>query len=95
MGACFLQNSNTVAFTSRRLTNTECRYAMIAKEMVSIVHATEAFHYFIFGKSAVVYNDYKPLEELFKKPLPSSPLRLQHMLLKLQWYDLEVKYSVE
>ena len=49
-GACLLQNGNPIAFTSRSLTDTECRYAMIEKEMLSIVHATEAFHYYIFGK---------------------------------------------
>jgi len=44
------------------------------------------------SQSVVVYNDHKPLEEIFKKPLLSSPMRLQRMLLKLQRYDLEVNY---
>ena len=39
-GACLLQNGNPRAFTSHSLTDTECCYAMIEKEMLSIIHAT-------------------------------------------------------
>ena len=39
-----------------------------------------------------MYNDHKPLEDTFKKFLLSTPMRLQRMRLRLQWYDLTVKY---
>lgn len=74
------------------MTDTEKRYAQIEKEMLSIVHACKKFHCYIFGKETTVYNDHRPLEQIFKKPLLAAPMRLQRMLLNLQWYDLIVHY---
>ena len=37
-----------------------------------------------------IQSDYKPLEAIFKKPLLSTPKRLQHMLLRLQKYNIDV-----
>ena len=44
--------------------------------MLSVVHGASKFHCYIFGKPVTMYNDYKPLEQIFK-----NPLRLQKMLL--------------
>ncbi|XP_060085903.1 uncharacterized protein K02A2.6-like [Ylistrum balloti] len=92
LGAILIQNGQAIAFSSRSLTDTEQRYAQIEKELLSIVHAATKFHCYIFGKTVTVYNDHKPLEQIFRKPLLSAPMRLQRMLMRLQWYDLDVKY---
>ena len=92
LGAVLMQEGQPVAYSSRSLTDTETRYAQIEKEMLSIVHACKKFHCFIFGQRVTVYNDHKPLEVIFTKPLLSAPMRLQRMLLSLQWYDLKVVY---
>ena len=81
-----------VLIQAERLTDTKKRYAQVEKEMLSIVHAPTKFHYYIFGKETVVYNDHKPLEMIFRKPLASAPMRLQKMLLRHQWYNLKVCY---
>ena len=60
--------------------------------MLSIVHACKKFHPYIFGKEVTVYNDHKPIKQILKKPLLAAPMRLQRMILNLQWYDLIVKY---
>ncbi|CAC5389958.1 unnamed protein product [Mytilus coruscus] len=64
----------------------------IEKEMLSIVFSTKKFHCYIFEKKTVIHNDHKPLEQIFKKPLLAAPLRIQKMMLKLQWYDIQVCY---
>ncbi len=92
LGAVLLQDDHPVAFSSRSLTDTETRYSQIEKEMLSIVHACTKFHNFIFGNHVTVYNDHKPLEDIFKKALLSTPMRIQRMCLRLQWYDLTVRY---
>lgn len=94
LGAVLLciQDSKPIAYASRSLTDTEVRYAQIEKEMLSIVYACSKFHHYIFGKHVHVFNDHKPLESIHKKPLLSAPMRLQRMLLKLQWYDLTITY---
>lgn len=68
------------------------RYVQIEKEMLSIVHACVKFHNYIFGNHVTVYNDHKPLEDIFRKLLLSTPMRIQRMRFRLQWYDLTVKY---
>lgn len=56
--------------------------------------ACEKFDKYIFGRDVVhVETDHKPLEEIFKKSLCDAPARLQRMLLRLQRYNLEVKYK--
>lgn len=92
LGAVLLQDSKPIAYASRSLTDTEVRHAQIEKEMLSIVYACSKFHHYIFGKHVHVFNDHKPLESIHKKPLLSAPMRLQRMLLKLQWYDLTITY---
>ena len=92
LGAVLLQEDQPIAFSSRSLTDAETSYAQIEKETLSIVHACTKFHNYIFGTHVTVYNDHKPLEDIFKKSLLSTPMRIQRMRLRLQWYDLTVKY---
>jgi hypothetical protein len=49
IGACLLQNRHPIAYSSRALTQTEMRYAMIEKELLAIVFATSKFHDYIYG----------------------------------------------
>ena len=41
----------------------------------------------------LIESDHKQLENIFKKPLASAPLRLQRMLLRLQRYDIDLQYK--
>ena len=41
----------------------------------------------------VVHTDHKPLESIVKKPLHHAPKRLQGMMIRLQKYDLEIRYG--
>ena len=93
LGAVCLQENKPVAYASRSLSDMEQRYAQIEKELLAIVYACERFHHYIYGRTALVESNHKPLESIFQKPLHQSPLRLQRMLLKLQRYDLKVTYK--
>ena len=92
LGAALLQDERPVAFTSRALTLTEQRYAQIEKECLAILHACKRFHFYVFGRQVSVESDHKPLQSIFTKPLLAAPMRLQAMMLRLQPYDLKVKY---
>ena len=51
-------------------------------------------HMYIFGREIVqVEMDHKPLVSIVEKPLHKAPSRLQRMLLKLQRYNLRIKYK--
>ena len=58
-----------------------------------IVFAAEQFHQYTFGRPVGVDSDHKSLETIFAKPLVSAPRRLQRMLMRLQMYDLSVRYK--
>ena len=94
LGAALLQNGQPVAYASRALTPTETRYAQIEKELLAIVFACDHFEAYVYGREAVqVETDHQPLVSIVKKPLNSAPSRLQRMLLRLQKYNLNLKYK--
>lgn len=92
LGAALLQEGAPVAYGSRALTQTERGYAQIEKECLAIVFGMEKFHQYTYGRKVTVHSDHKPLENIVRKPLLNTPKRLQRMLLRLQRYDIEVKY---
>ena len=92
LGACLLQRGKPVAYASRSLSSNEINYAQIEKELLAIVFACAKFHYYIYGFKTTVHSDHKPLEAIFKKPLHQASPRLKRMLLRLQKYDLKIKY---
>ena len=94
LGATLMQNGQPVAYASRALTPTETRYAQIEKELLAIVFACDHFESYIYGRDAVhVETDHQPLVSIVLKPLNSAPCQLQRMLLRLQKYNLLVKYK--
>ncbi|CAB3997498.1 Retrovirus-related Pol poly from transposon [Paramuricea clavata] len=92
LGAALIQEGKPVAFASKSLTDVETRYANIEREMLAVVYGCERFHTYLFGRPVIVHTDHKPLESIHLKHLTSAPPRLQRMLLRLQPYDLTIKY---
>ncbi|XP_013196514.1 uncharacterized protein K02A2.6-like [Amyelois transitella] len=94
LGAVLMQGGRPVEYASSTLTDTQCRYAQIEKELLAIVFALERFHQYVYGrKDVTVETDHKPLETLFHKALDSVPARLQRMMLRIQGYDFKVTYK--
>ena len=94
LGATLMQQGQPVAYASRALTPAETRYAQIEKELLAIVFACDRFDAYVYGRHQVtVETDHKPLEPIFSKLLASPPQRLQRMLMRLQKYNLQVKYK--
>ncbi|MCG7876437.1 MAG: RNase H-like domain-containing protein [Candidatus Thiodiazotropha endolucinida] len=93
LGAVLLQDNKPVAYASRSMTDAETRYAQIEKELLAVLFGMERFHQYTYGKEVSVECDHKPIESIVKKPLASSPPRLQRMLLRLQKYNYTVRYK--
>ena len=93
LGACLMQNGQPVAYASRSLTETECNYVQMEKELLAIVFGVEKFESYLYGRKFKVKTDHKPLESILKKSLLSAPKRLQRMMLRLQNFDFEVEYK--
>ena len=92
LGAALLQNSKPIAFASKALTQTECQYANIEREMLAAVFGAERFHTYIYGWSFMIESDCKLLESISRKNLADTPTWLQHMMLCLQGYDFAIHY---
>ena len=92
LGACLMQDGHPVAYASRSLTSAEENYAQIEKELLAVVFGCERFHCYVYGRSAQVDSDHKLLEAIAKKPLCKASPRLQHLLLRLQKYEITVNY---
>ena len=92
LGAALIQDKGPVAFASKALTETECRYSNIEREMLGIVFGLERFHHYVFGRHTLVETDHKPLESIVQKSLHVAPPRLARMMLRIQRYNVTVKY---
>ena len=60
--------------------------------MLACVFGAERFHTYVFGREFTIESDHKPLEQINLKNLADTPARLQWMLLRLQNYDVTIKY---
>ncbi|PFX23103.1 Transposon Tf2-9 polyprotein [Stylophora pistillata] len=92
LGACLMQQNQPVAYASRAMSSSEINYAQIEKELLAIVYGCERFNMYMYGAEIEVLSDHKPLESIFKKPLFKVPPRSQRMRLRLQRYNLKVRY---
>ena len=93
LGAALLQNGKPIAFTSKALTETECQYANIEREMLAAVFRAERFHTYVYGWSFMIEPDDKLLESILRKNnLADTPAWLQCMMLCLQGYNFTIRY---
>ena len=93
IGFVLMQNGQPVSYASRALTASEKNYSQIEKELLAQVFGAERNHQFVYGRRIVLWSDHKPLETICKKPLAIAPKRLQRLLLRLQQYDVEIRYK--
>ena len=93
LGACLIQDGKPIAFASKSLTGAESRYANIERELLTIIFACIWFNTYLQGQRFTVQSDHKPLEMIHLKSMHNMPPRLQRMLLRLQKYDMEIKYK--
>ena len=92
LGATILQDDKPVAYASKALTDTERQWANIEREAYALVFGCECFCIYIYGRHFTIESDHKPLEQIINKNLVDTPARLQHMIMRLQPYDFNLKY---
>ena len=97
LGGCLLQEDNhgkrrPVAYASKSLTPGETRYANIEREMLAVLWSCIKFNHYLYGRKFECQSDHKPLEDIHLKYQSDAPPRLQRLLLKLQPYDINIKY---
>ena len=58
---------HSIAFASKSLTRTECRYSNSEREVLGILYGPEKFHHYCFASDAYVITDHKPQVAFSKK----------------------------
>ena len=65
-----------------------------SQECLAIVFSCERFSQYLAGREKITVEfDHKPLQSIFQKSILSAPCRLQRMMLRLQRFNLDVKYK--
>ena len=60
--------------------------------MSAVVFDCLTFHHYLYGRKFICNSDHQPLEKIHLKHLSDAPPRLQRLLLKIQPYDITIKY---
>lgn len=93
LGACLMQDNQPIYYASKALTPSQTQQPQITKELLAIWFGLSKFHDYVFARHVIVETDHKPLLTLMKKPLNSTPARLQRILLSLQKYQFTLIYK--
>ena len=95
IGGTLLQDGHPVTFISQALTSTQQHYSNIECELLALVVVIEHLHHYVFRRKFTVHTDHSPLANIFKKCLNDTSPRLQHLLLRLSQYEMEVQYVTQ
>ena len=83
-----------VEYASRKMTDTEKRYAMVEKEALAVTWACEKFDYYLVGRRFQIESDHKPLVAILgEKDLSCLPVRVQRFKLRLMRYDYDIFHT--
>ena len=99
LGAVLLQYNEEgawqpVEYASRKMTETEGRYAMVEKEALATTWACEKFDYYLVGRKFEIDTDHKPLIAILgEKDLSKLPVRVQRFKLRLMRYDYDIFHT--
>ena len=88
----FQYRTRPVTYASKALTPCETQYANIEREMHGVALGCIKFHHYLCGRKFSCQTDHKPLEDIHLKQLSDAPPRLQRIPLKIQPYDVTIKY---
>ena len=64
----------------------------IKREMLAVVVVVKKLHHYVFGCHFSVHTDHLPLVNLFEKCLNDTSPCLQHLLLHLSQYQINIQY---
>lgn len=84
-----------VAYASRVLSGSECKFPQIEKEALAIIFGVTKFYDYLFARKFQLETDHKPLIYIFgdKKGIPIyAANRLQRWAYVLSSFDFEIKY---
>ena len=96
LGAVLIQKDSKsrdrpVALVSRSVTPAETWYTAIECKMLGVFGCMK-FHHYLYGTISISQSYHKPFDYLHLRYLSDAPPRLKMLLLKVQPYNLSVRY---
>lgn len=92
VGAVLIQTfdgtEKPIAYTSRKLTDRECKYSASERELLSVLHAIDQYRPYIEGSHFKVITDHSALQWLHRNKDPHG--RLARWAMRLQQFDYEI-----
>lgn len=92
LNADYLKLKSQLAFARRALADTEGGYAEVERELQAMLFGAVQFHQFTYEHKMDMQLDHKPIQGVMKNPLLSAPKQLGCMLLRLQHYEVKLRY---
>ena len=83
-------NELPIAFSSAKLTHTQCRWSTVEKEAYAALFALRKYRNWLFGSKVTLYSDHNPLCYLTESAPKSA--KLMRWSLALTEFDLEFRY---
>lgn len=77
-----------IAYTSKKLSERECKYSASERELLSVLHAVEQFRPYVEGNHFKVITDHSALQWLHRNRDPHG--RLARWAMRLQQFDYEI-----
>ena len=96
IAACLSQfdskgNDCPIAFSSKKLSDSERKWSVIEKEAYAIIYALKQYDYFIFGNTVELYTDHNPLTYIVDCTPKSA--KLTRWCLGMQRWNVTIKYK--
>ena len=95
IGGALIQDSQPILLVSQALTDTQKCYSNIERELLAVVIVVEHLHHYVFGRKFTIHTDHSPLVNIFQKCLNNTSPCLQHLLLRLTQYQMNVVYVTQ
>ena len=84
---------HVVAYASKALSDVETRYSQTEREALPVIWACEHYHLYLYGQPVTVLTDHLPLLGMINKPGAKLSARVERWVLRLQPYDVTLKYQ--
>ena len=83
-------NERPIMYVSTKLTETQLRWSVIAKESYAVIFALRKFDHIVYGQRIILYTDHNPLQYVTSSLFKDS--KLVRWSLALQRYDITIKH---
>ena len=80
-----------IAYASKTLNDTECRYSATEKELLAIIYAIKHFRPYIYGNKFEIRTDHKPL--LWLRQKNDLNRKLLRWKLELEEFEFDITYK--